>query len=190
MFSNSTHAQRWLFSNDSLLDLYKKRNVGGKQVVATLAYEEEPQTAGVKRPRVETLEECSKRSKIANGGINDESGEQVKGLSSADEGYLTLEQEQFFLDWCTLALLRMCTVRHFDREVIATALVYFRRFFIRGLFPHYLPHEMMCVLSFIVAYQVAQETIPELTQMSHNYKMQHGDNFCSNKNSGVPLYRG
>ena len=143
-FVNSTHNKRWIFTSEKLRDMYTKRNEDGKRLLSGVM--EEVATVGMKRPRsVESRgEESAKRSRIDGGS----SGEEGCASLPSSSLYLSVDEEQSLIDWCSLALLRMCLVRHFDREVTSTALVYFRRFYVRGLFLQYPPYEMMCVVFF------------------------------------------
>jgi hypothetical protein len=153
-FSDSTHCKHWLYPRDDLLALYATRHEAGVRLCKAAASttpaapgtEGAPTTStlGSKRPRIGEAEESeggSKRARIEGGDGGGGGGEGSTSPSSL--AMLTLGEEQELLDWCSLALLRLCLTRNLDREITATALVYFRRFYIRGLFSYYPPHEMM-----------------------------------------------
>lgn len=151
-FADSTHCKHWLYSKDRLLALYTARHDAGVRLCQTGSSttiapapttESASTTLGSKRPRPGDAVESEGGSKRARTEGGDDSGD---GEGSVALPTLTLGEEQGLLDWCSLALLRLCLTRNLDREITATALVYFRRFYVRGLFPYYPPHEMMCVL--------------------------------------------
>ncbi len=137
-FATSTHALHWIFSPAALAMEYEQRSAASAALAAAVdspsavpeepAKGEEPTGAGKKRARPAEEEEGGSQKRSRHSGA---------GAAAA------AQSEQDFLDWCCLALLRMCRVSHLDRAITGTALVYLRRYYIKGLFYHYPPHEMM-----------------------------------------------
>ena len=146
-YSSSTHARQWQFSQSTLAARYAQRcGVSRGAAVGEDRAEAGAARAGggggaSKRPRPLDADgdASSKRprseAEVVNGPATAFLSEPV--TESA------VEDEQAYLDWCSLALLRMCHLAQFDRAITATALLYLRRFFIDTPFTHYPPHEML-----------------------------------------------
>ena len=142
-YSTSTHALHWIFTPAALAEEHRRRQSAtlalqsvessGAQAEGAAGATSAASASGQKRPRP-----------LDDGGNERGEGSSKRARAEAD-GSASLAQEQAYLDWCCLALLRMCRLGQLDRAVTATALVYLRRFYVRSLFVHYPPHEMLCV---------------------------------------------
>jgi hypothetical protein len=53
------------------------------------------------------------------------------------------DDEEALVDWSSRAPLRLCRAAPFDRAITSTALIFFRRFYLRAKLAEYPPHEMM-----------------------------------------------
>ena len=140
-FSDSTQARFWLFTPAALAAAREQRHLASlsapahatsssssssSSAPATAAAAAAP-AAGHKRTRPTEDDTDTKRAR-------------------SDPALLPgLAAEQTLLDWCSLALQRMCCMARLDRAVTATAHAYLRRFYVRGLLTQYPPHEMLCV---------------------------------------------
>ena len=147
-YSTSTHALHWIFTPAALTEEHRRRqsaslalqSVEGSGAQAngaagaSAASSSAASATGQKRPRP------------SEEGDNERGEGGSKRARAEAGGGATLAQEQAYLDWCCLALLRMCRLGQLDRAITATALVYLRRFYVRSLFVHYPPHEMLCVV--------------------------------------------
>ena len=126
-FSTSTQARHWLFTPAALAAAHLQRCSSAAAGNASSSSSSAP--SGHKRSRPSDEGEGGPKRARTDG-----SGEPA-----------ALAEEQNLLDWCSLALQRMCCAAQLDRAVTATAHAYLRRYFVRGLFTHYPPHEMLCV---------------------------------------------
>ena len=148
-FASSSQRLHWTFTPATLSQLAQQRHGGSLLRVAGASLPGSPAGAGagagagVKRPRTEDAsplpaEALQKRARGADGAVGG-------AAADAPPPYLTLEEEAAVIRWAGFALLRLCRCAGLDRAVTATALTFFRRFFVSGLLVEYPPHEMMCV---------------------------------------------
>ena len=142
-FSASTQARYWLFTPETLAAAQEQRHQA-----SVAPSEPAAAAASLKRARPADDEAAGGGGGGGDGGGGKRARAEDGGAASAPAaaaaaGRLTLAEEQHLLAWCGLALQRMCRGAQLDRAVTATAHAYLRRFYVRGLFAHYPPHEML-----------------------------------------------
>lgn len=133
-YEHSTQRRVWTYSQTDLASLHSQRHaisVAFTTASAGPSTGEEPVLPARKRPRPDDSNDAS---------------------SSSEPGkvaYVSLADEQRFLHWCALELLRMCREAGFDRAILSASLAFLHRFYVHTSMVHYPPQELLTPCIFL-----------------------------------------
>lgn len=125
-FHTSTHRAKWIFSPQELVDKYKAANQRAIQTLekygATLMEVDVDGTMSYPEPQVHAKDNADKHSRPKP---------------------LNLEEEQFIRVFYENKLQEVCNNFHFPHKIQATALIYFKRFYLQWSVMQHHPKNIM-----------------------------------------------
>ncbi|KAJ4843186.1 Cyclin-H1-1 [Turnera subulata] len=131
-FQTSTHRARWIFTPQQLVDKYKSTNQKAKQML---------EKCGTTKIEVDADGSLTYPEPQINTGENADKHSRSKPLS--------VEEEQFMRVYYEYKLREVCSAFYFPHKIQATALIYFKRFYLQWSVMEHDPKHIMltCIYS-------------------------------------------